>query len=106
MGCIRAAVQHVPFQRSRLTSRECTVPERPLRSARVTRPTMMTLAPRARHALIARCARDRRGTPRTAQREAAATALNALAARPSFDHEPHKSRIVATRRARFPGLAS
>ena len=49
---------------------------------------------------------DRRGTPRTAQREAAATALNALAARPSFDHEPHKSRIVATRRARFPGLAS
>ena len=37
----------VPIQQSRWTSRECTVAERPLRSTRVTRRTMMTLAPTA-----------------------------------------------------------
>jgi hypothetical protein len=101
VGCIRAAVQHVPFQRSRLTSRECTVPERPLRSARVTRPTMTTLAPRARHALMARCARGDRRSRREDRRDGAF----ALAARPSFVHETPQARIVALRISRSPGLA-
>ena len=68
VGFIWVSVQHVPIQQSRWTSRECTVAERPLRSTRVTRRTMMTLAPTAMHTLFIFLARFDKGAVRCASK--------------------------------------